>query len=437
MQAIAGQIHHTFPSDTGHSKPQYFLTKTEFISRKVYVNESCYNTYLKIEQNKDSDYHLNYLYNQIEGLRNTCANLTSFHADRNHIRKIKMIGGQIFYRVSGSDSYIDFIEVTDDVFNEDVEKLRAPGLYSATHDQDQKEWDVEQQIDDIAGSKSFTGTHHIGVNGEADNALVAANILPYHVVRGGQVTSGQLENTGYNLFYCPDKDGKDEGWDRLVPQIHSKDTKEIRSEIGKRIASVMELYASYGADASWTIQGTADEIMTEALDYLARKSPVTADKDQLDFSSQMIYFSNPINDLTKAKMLVDKVGLTYAHKDKLFDSSPFLGIKYKAEVANDRLSGTNPVSAYSKPVLALSGAIGKVLGATALDMGASAIAKLLESGMNELNSAKKSSLYFANVTKGNRRALAQVSCENPQEAAQQLSDIKTMTQKMNTRLAHA
>lgn len=439
MQAVAGQTYTHFPSDTGTIKPKYYLTKVEFISRKIFVNEFCINIYNKIEENKDSDYHLWYINNQIEGLRNTTAFLTTSHTHRNNIRKINMTGGEVYYRTDGSDSYIDAIILNNDVFDNDILKLRAPGLYTTTFDKKAREWDIEEKINDIQNSKKFFDIHHIAINGGADNALVAANVIPPHIVKGGQVTKGQLESRGYNMFYCPDEDGNDEGWQQLVKNFNEEDLELAKADMSKRIVALMEMYASYGEEASWTIQGSGDEIMTKALAYLSKKQPITPNKDLLDFSTQKIYFSNPANDMTKAKILVDELKLTYALENKLFDNSPFLFLNPKTEINNDIASGTNKVSAYSKPILGISGLAGKVLGASIA--GGLEMAKLFESGMKEFNGASKSSLQARNLSRGGRRALAQVSCNDPQEASEQLKKIndmtKTMNVKMNTRFGYA
>ncbi|VAW69124.1 hypothetical protein MNBD_GAMMA10-1723 [hydrothermal vent metagenome] len=149
----------------------------------------------------------------------------------------------------------------------------------------------------------------------------AAAMLPEHIAKSGETSIGELKTQGYQLFYLPHEIAEDSSWSKLtgqlnIPYKHSLNKKEskntVNREMAARITASMQLIGKQNKEVCWTVQGSALEVFTPALEQL-KGLGYRKDSENKNLGQQKVFFSNPIGSRIQAKKLVEELGLSPAH----------------------------------------------------------------------------------------------------------------------------
>ena len=234
-----------------------YVSYGQSTGRKIWVLESLIAALQILEKDKNSNYHLRYIYNRIKTLHNPSS---TYHSrEKSHITdkrscKLNMAGSELEYYMKDGETFIDRLILSDAAYDDARKKGTIAGLNKVEQNKSRK-WRVVGPADTIK-------TRHIAVNGDAYDIDETLLFMPKMIARAHPkesyfLTNGNEAQKGYSAFFSPCKKGSDGGWQemqRLMLAQGAMSDAAVHQAIVDRLSATLELAGTKNNPRlNWTI----------------------------------------------------------------------------------------------------------------------------------------------------------------------------------------
>lgn len=310
--------------------------------RHVYYAARLEDAIRTLDAGKSANYHYLYIFNRIQTLVSGLAVSNSEQRKDTHTAfRLNMAGTILHYQMISGVAYIQWLELADGDYKDDIVNKRMAGLYLAEQkSRDGKEWRVSRALSKLE-------THHVAVNGDVGEIDEVMQFMP-KMIEEAYKDKSQLKSEGFSLFYSPSRGGDDGAWVKMRSRMNKKKLKEadkaVRSEIVELLSASIE--EASGRKVMWTVQGSGSEVFVEALERL-RLRLQSIQSDGLDLSAHKAVFFNSHTNEMKIKSLLDDIKMGVDAKAGLYSAkqvtSNFRGhSKFHSEKMKEEGDADNP-----------------------------------------------------------------------------------------------
>ena len=394
-----------------------------------------------LERSKGRNFHLLSIYNRIFSLKNT----GYFSSLRSRVQsqryQLTFEGGEIRYHIHGGTIYIDHLVRATEAYELRRAEKTASGFYAVNwvgdneFDPAKPKWKVGDACDSIAQTGVAHSGLHAAVNGEAADAQTAANIMPPHVDKGHKLRPGELSAAGFTFFYAPSSVGEDGAWQGVVSSQYwaregQKSARKARlatADLAHRLAAAIEQSGQH--KVNWTVHSSGMPVFLAALKLLVSR--------RVSLDSHSVHFSNAFSNMVAAGSLLEQTGMQAA-LGGLYAINPH---SLRQTVSSGNMVGipwyelkTHGWEGFEKATAPLGGGalslglvgVGITSGITSLVttgsiMAGIGLARQLPQTPKRLAQAR---LFAANFSTQGRRALDQVSYDDPLKALKAMQGVR-------------